>query len=372
MARVVHKAVLPLLLLTLLSGCATVPLDSARRNFNTGRLAEADQDLATLPPNADKVMNLMERGMIRHLRCDYTNSTADWLQAVKLLKELETHSVTKAGASLLVNDNMLAFRGYPYERTYLHVYLGKNYLAQGLWEDAGVEARAIALALEKLDGFPDDAFSHYFAAVCLELCGDDSNAAMQYRQAARVAPGAGIDDRTGRFLPPSGVSNAPPATLAQKPGPELICFLDFDGVNGIVPDHADLYAGGVYLGSSRTLSNTLELEVASSEKMMPRRTAKTLGRLALKGAIALAASAKDSDLGNMVWLFLLATEAEDMRRWSTLPTKLAVARVPCPEQLANVEIDYMSIAGISLKRVPLPHPLTRRGRLYISLCRDYP
>ena len=142
MARVSHKTVLPLLAALSLAGCATVPLDSARRNFNVGRLEEADQELATLPNNADRVLNLMERGMIRHVRHDYTNSTKDWLEALRIEKGLETHSVSKAGASMVVNDTLLNFRGYPYERTYLHVFLAKNYLAQGMWGEAGGEGGA--------------------------------------------------------------------------------------------------------------------------------------------------------------------------------------------------------------------------------------
>lgn len=364
-----YRSLLCLILAGLLPGCATVPLDSARRNFNTGKLEEADRDLATLPDNADTVMNLMERGMIRHVRRDYTNSTLDWQRALRLETELETHSASRAGASMLVNDTVLNFRGYPFERTYLHLYLARNYLAQGLWEDAAVESRAIALAMQNLDGFPDDAMSHYMAGFGLELCSDFSNAALQYRQVARLAPWAGIDERSGRFLQPGNTNQAP----ALPPGScELVCLIDFDGGNGMVPHHADLYTGDQFLGTSRTLSDILDLQIASSERMQLRHTAKTLGRLALKGAIAMAAAAKDSDLGNMVWGMLLAMETEDLRRWSTLPVRLAVARVTCPEHLQEVSIDFKTASGITIKRVTLLPPLLRRGRIYVAECRDHP
>ena len=38
------------------AGCATVPLDSARREFNSGRLDKADQALASLPEGKEMVM----------------------------------------------------------------------------------------------------------------------------------------------------------------------------------------------------------------------------------------------------------------------------------------------------------------------------
>jgi hypothetical protein len=370
MAWVSHKTILPLLALVLSAGCATVPLDTARRNFNAGRLDEADLNLATLPPNSDTILNLMERGMIRHLRHDYTKSTADWLEAVRLEKELETHSASKAATSMLVNDSLLDFRGYPFERTYLHVFLAKNYLAQGLWSDAGVEARSIALRMEKLEGFPDDAFSRYLAAFCLELIGDDSNAAMQYRQVAKLVPGAGLDAKTGRFLPLNALTNG--LSAPARIGSELVCFLDFDGEYGTIPDVADIYADGKYLGSSRTLVNILSLESASSERMAARRTAKKIGRLAMKGAIALAASARNDDLGAMLWMMLLATETDDFRHWETLPCKLAVARVPCPETLTEFQVEFRSAYGGVVKRMTIRHPISRKGRTYVSLCRDYP
>jgi len=370
MAWVSHKTILPLLAIMVAAGCATVPLDSARRNFNAGRLDEADNNLASLPPDSDIVLHLMERGMIRHLRHDYTNSTADWLEAIRLEKALETHSASKAAASMLVNDSLLNYRGYPFERTYLHVFLAKNYLAQGLWSDAGVEARSIALRMEKLDGFPDDAFSRYIAAFCLELCGDDSNAAMQYRQVAKLAPGTGLDEKTGRFVPLNAPTNG--LALPQQAGSELVCFLDFDGEYGVIPESADLFANGKYLGSSRTLVNILGLESASRERVEARRTAKQLGRLALKGAIAMAASSKNDDLGSLIWLLLLATETEDLRHWETLPCKLAVARVPCPENLTEYQVDFKSAYGTVVKRMIVRYPIARKGRTYVSLCRDHP
>lgn len=350
-------------------GCTTVPLDAARRDFQAGRLETADRTLAGMPSNAYTVLNLMERGMIRHVRGDYTNSTADWLAAVRLEKALETHSAARAGASMLLNDNLLDFRGYPYERTYLHVFLAKNYLAQGLWEDAAVEARAIARQMEKLDGFPDDAYSHYVAGFCLELCGDFSNAAMQYRQVARILPECGIATATGRF-PGLGLSSSPVA--APEPGCELVCFLDFDGHYGMIPESATLYSNGKVLGTSRTLVNVLQLEAASQKRMELRRTAKAVSRLALKGSLAVAAGTKNDDLGALLWLLLLATEQEDLRRWETLPARMAVARVPCPENLTEFQIEFQGYNGISLSSRTVVHPLVRKGRIYVSFCRDHP
>jgi hypothetical protein len=347
-----------------------VPLAKARQDFNHGRFKEADETLANLPGDQDKVLHLMERGMIRHVRQDYTNSTADWLAAVNLEEELETHSITKAGASLVVNDSTLAFRGYPYERTYLHVYLAKNFLAMGQWAAAGVEARRVALKMENLDGFPDDAFSHYLAGFCFELCGDDSNAAMQYRLAAKLAPESGLDAGTGRFRPIHSPTNEPVVITSNTM--ELVCFLDFDGQSGIMPYSAAIYADGKLLGTSATLTSISHLQFASNDRMTNRRAAKTITRLLIKSALTVAAWSQDEDLGMFTAMLLLALENEDLRRWTTLPEKLAVARVPCPSELKAFEVEFKSYSGQTSKRVTVKSPLWRKDRFYIALCRDNP
>lgn len=346
------------------------PIDSARREFGYGHLEAAEKLLVDDNAHQNKVLLLMERGMVRHLRHDYTNSTADWLEAVRIEKELEVHSASKAGASMVVNDSVLNFRGYPYERTYLHVYLAKNYLARGLWEDAGVEGRNIALRMHDLDGFPDDAYSHYIAAVCLELSGDDSNAAMQYRLAAKLAPNAGIEETTGRFKPPSVGTNTPPKLPFT--GTELVCLLDLDGRNGMIPDQAEIYADGKRLGSSRTLTDLGLLQMESASRMAARHTTKTLSRIALKGTIASIVGSQNKDLGNLLWLLLFATETEDTRRWETLPSRFAVARVPCPANLTQFEVELKGYGGTTLRRIMVKEPLTKRGRIFVSFCRDYP
>ena len=240
----------------------------------------------------------------------------------------------------------------------------------GMWGDAGVEARSIALQMEKLDGFPDDAFSHYLAGFCLELCGDDSNAAMQYRQVAKLAPECGIDASTGRFYPPNAPTNRP--ILLVSNSTELVCFIDIDGQSGLLPYSADIYANGKLLGTSRTLASLYQLQTASSERMATRRAAKSFSRVLVKGALTVAAWSRDENLGLLTGLLLFALEDNDLRRWETLPSKLAVARVPCPPDLKQFDVELRSYSGQSVSRITVTAPISRKDRIFVSLCRDQP
>lgn len=361
-------AVIAILVAAWGGGCATVPIDSARRHFEANDLERAEQDLAAIPADRDQIMHLMERGMIRHLLGDYADSTADWLHAVRLEDQFETHSASKAGASMLVNDTVLDFRGYPYERVYLHVFLARNYLAQGLWDDAAVEARNIIRRLEQRDGFPDDPYSRYVAGLCLELTGD-SGYELQYRTASALLEGqARVDAATGRLLPAG--TNAPPP--ARPASPELVCLIDLDGGPGWTPDSAEIRVGDRVLGATHTLTVLSRLEWESSQRMAARRMTKQVARIAVKESIAAAVEYQNKDLGELLRVLLLAMEAPDERHWRTLPRKLAVVRCPCPADLKRFDVVFRNSAGAALRRLTVTAPLTRRDRVFVSMCRDTP
>jgi hypothetical protein len=368
MRRTLRILIAACLAVSLGAGCSTLPSDDARRHFRAGDLEQAEQTLSNIPADRDQVMHLMDRGMIRHLRSDYAGSTADWLQAVRLEDQLETHSATKAGASMVVNDTLLAFRGYPYERTYLHVFLARNYLAQGMWDDAAVEARSIIRQLERRDGFPDDAYSRYLAGLCLELTGD-AGAELQYRTAASLWSGLQrIDAPTGRFV--AADTNAPPP--ARSTGNELVCLIDLDGSGASVPDYAEIHAGGQYLGVTHTLTRVGQLERESSQQMAARRMTKQITRIAFKETLASAVASENKDLGNLLRVLLFAMEVPDERHWATLPLKLAVARLPCPRGLTQFEVVFKNASGLTLQRMSVTAPLFRQGRVFVSMCRNTP
>ena len=362
----------------MVAGCATPPLDQARRQFYSGQLAEADTSLATIPADKDQALYLMERGMVRHLRHDYEGSSRDWLQAAQVEDKLETQSATKAGASLVVNDTVLAFRGYPYERALLRIFNARNYLARGTWDDAAVEGRNALRVLENLDGFPDDAYSRYMAGLCFELSGDSGGAEFQYRAAAQLDPSLGLDAATGRFMPATGAVVSASAASPPPPEPstglpcELVCLVDIAGTSWApTADYAEIVCNGRTLGISKTLGRVEQLKWASEQRTAVKRAVKTGTRWAVKGALVYLAERKEG-LGMLAAMILFALEAPDTRRWETLPLRLAVARVPCPANLTSFDVLFKNGSGIVLKRVTLTRPMARRDRVFFAFCRDTP
>jgi len=365
----------------LLGGCAAPNLNLARENFYAGNLTLAAQPLDDIPSDhTDRVLYLMERGSVKQAAHDYEGSAADWLAAADLAEWLDYYSVSRGSTSFLVNDKVMAFRGAPYERTLVHTFAATSYMALSLWEDAAVEARNIVDRLDTLDGFPDDAYSHYLAGFCFELVDDSQGAAFQYRAAAALAPHLRIDDSTGAILP----AKAAPAPGGNGPvvrGPELVCFVGIgraptERQSGYKADlarsapYAEIYADDRYLGRSYALTATPTLLADTEKRLAARTTAKTATRVALKEVAAQALESENEVLGDLLRFILFSMETPDTRRWETLPRYLGVARVPCPPDLRSYTVIFKGRTGTTLGRRTVTIPITRRRDTVVSFCRD--
>ena len=380
---------------SLLTGCASVPFEAARENFHRGRLDRAESALAEnepAPDDRDRVLFLMERGTIRQAEGRYADSSADWIAAADRIRQLETYSVSKGAASLVVNDSVQPFRGAPYERALLHAMTAINHFAVANWDNAAVEARRIVDSVDPAvqEGFPSDAFTYYVAGSALELIDDPSNAALLYRKAAAAAPtGVRIDDATGRIaLLPPGVTNAPAAFPPRPPGwtGDLICFVMLgrapDGATDYAPawsaygaTHAEIRIGGTTAGRSVPLADIAWLAAQTDRRVAALKLAKTAARVAIKEVIAESAaqSAGNDAVGDLVRMLLIGLlEHPDLRRWGTLPRSLQVARVPCPPNLRDFEVVLRASTGAELRSIVIAAPLARRRTTWVSFYRDLP
>lgn len=322
---------------------------------------------------------------------DYEESAAVFIRAADRIEELERYSISKGGASLVVNDNVQEFRGTPFERTLLHAFTAKSFLALGAWDNAAVEARRMlnSLSPEVKDDYPDDAYSRYMAGFCLQLQDDPSNAALQFRKAGELTPSLRIDENTGRIHPVNptlgevaGGSNDAEADTGAW-AQELVCFVLMGrSLRGAAaenrwlagePGYAEFYHQGDYLGRSYPLADTVELALATEQIDSTRKAIKTATRIVIKEAIAESVEHEtDSDaLGFLVRLVLIGLlEQPDVRRWESLPRSLQVARLPCPGNLDGFDVAYKNAAGFVYRKQYVRSPISRHRDTFISFCRD--
>jgi len=388
-----------------LSGCGGRNLGSARSDFYSGRLEQAEKVLQEENPDStDMVLVLMERGTVKQALGKFQESSADLIKASELADMLETYSVGRGAASMMVNDTVQSFRGAPFERTYLHDLTALNHLAQGRWEDAAVESRRIIQSLERhtADDYPDDAFSRYVAGFGLEMAGDYSNAQVQYRLAGEIAGNVFIDEHTGFLaLKPqntpeqteshgNSTEKDPEAYISSANstvhgGGHLVCFLLLgrsptgeQAWNSSVPStpyspRAEIFHRGTRLGGSYVLSDTYLLAVTTARKQALKRLAKTAARIAAKESVARAVDDMAQGWGDLVRIILIGMlEKPDFRRWETLPRYMAVARVPCPEDLQDFDLVIRNGKIGRSHKFHITSPISRRGRVFFSFFRSYP
>lgn len=165
--------------------------------------------LATKSPVAprDRLLRALQEGLLLHRAGEYakSNERLEWAEAE--VEARYTRSVSRAAASLAVNDRMIAYRPASAERAMIPFYRMLNYLALGDREGALVESRksnALLAALERDRGAwcDEHGMLQYLAGVVQASGGERNDALVSLRQAERAFDSCG-----------AGAAIAAPATL---------------------------------------------------------------------------------------------------------------------------------------------------------------
>ena len=359
-------------------GCSTPVLNRARSQFYTGHFDEASEVLKDADvAGSDKVLLQMERGMVLHNLGRYDESSHDFISASDELERLRAYSVSQGAASMLINDNVQDFTGFPFEQSLLHAFTAKNHLALGHWDDAAVESRRLIELLkpDRLGKYPEDAYTRYLAGLGFELIDDWSNAQLQYKKAATVCKTAMIGE-SGSFAP----LGKDPSKL-KGDGWQLICLVSAGRVprrrasrqnyiQNAQPVYAEIYADGKKVGRSYILTDTAQLAFTSEQIDAAREAAKTVARVALKDSIADNIEEQDAFLGALAHLILIGLlEQPDRRRWETLPRWLGVARLDLPAKPHKIEAVFRTDA-YQISRVTVSAPIMTRRKKIVTFVRD--
>lgn len=229
-----HWLLIPLLSLSL-SGCAfnsifiNYPSQIApvKAQLNTDTPMKGVQDVASNISGADGLLYAQEAGRVTQISGDFEASKTYYRAAVSAYLAFDdkaTLSVTDLGAtasSLLINDNVIPYRGPGYERVMLHQYQALNYLFTGDRDGALVEVRRSnqlqsseqaryqksqqsvqAMANGTIDAEVNklgkaagtvtssflNAYSYYTTGLLHEILGEPNDAFIDYRKAAQITP----------------------------------------------------------------------------------------------------------------------------------------------------------------------------------------
>ena len=99
----------------------------------------------------DRFVYFIDAGLAYHYASDITNSNQKLTQAESAADDLFTKSITRAAASLLLNDNVLEYSGEDYEILYTNLFMALNYISANNFDDAFVETKRANAKLNLLE-----------------------------------------------------------------------------------------------------------------------------------------------------------------------------------------------------------------------------
>ncbi len=99
----------------------------------------------------DRLIYYIDAGMVNHYASRIDTSLAKLQLAEEAAEELFTRSISRAAASLLLNDNALEYSGEDYEILYTNLIKALNYIELDRFDEAFVEIRRANLKLDLLE-----------------------------------------------------------------------------------------------------------------------------------------------------------------------------------------------------------------------------
>lgn len=396
----------------LLQSCATSSsLQIARDQFYAG---QHDAALTTLDDgdvsSRDRLLALLDRGVIAHTAGDYDASRDALLQAAELTEDLDRLSVSEQSATLVTSEWASRYRAETSERLWIHSFLMMNFLLLDAPESAAVEARrALQVFDEHRKLLHDDWFTRALIALSFEAAGQWDSAHIEYRRMLDDWNPQGFDEAAAGFLV-SASSNAErlgrsddwqrferarlqaaearASTESHSRSGELVVFVQGGAIprkqpSDIIIDIDTRIAFPFYPprlsaplrlsvdveGQSRPVAITSTTLVDVARRALAERGAslatKQVLRVAAKRGLSDAARKENAALGSVVEALLFLLEQADTRSWETLPAHWAMVRIPLPAGDHTVSLSAWGTGiggGLGSGRVRLESVPIQSGR----------
>ena len=418
-----------------LSGCA------AYRNYDQemqqtidqmaqGNLNEALYLMELHNPWEDKdLLYFMERGAILSAGTNLPKSQEAWRSADRMIFQRE-EAVPSAGMKLLtrfgnemgtmlVNDKLLRYEGYDYEKVMLTTEMALNQLAENdfdgaradikktheretliarqrerQYEEAEEQAKSqgIRLHYKDLQGYPvtildapqvialkngyQSAFSHYLAGFTYEALGERTLAAPGYRQAIELRPGLRFLENALRNLDKPGPTGdeseilivvqagfAPARSSVQVPIPvrlnENLTIIAPISFPVMVPDTLTPPVPSVLVDGKQyplTMINSVtDMAMRTLRDDMPAIISRAMFRANMAALSQAQMNERDPSKASLVVTDPDPFEEADTRTWRTLPDKTLVARLRLKKGLHRVRFPYFRAEDGFTVRVDRSH-----------------
>ncbi|MBF0523229.1 MAG: hypothetical protein HQL24_09265 [Candidatus Omnitrophica bacterium] len=161
---------------------ALAAMEQAQENYGTNNRLLFDMDYA----------------LVLHYAGKYEQSASVFDRAKRAYDELYTVSLSKEGATWLVNDNVAPYRGEDFERVMINIFEALDFAALGNFTEALVEARDVDLKLRLINSqykseeenvYKEDAFARFLMGILYEAQGTAegyNDAFIEYEKAVKI------------------------------------------------------------------------------------------------------------------------------------------------------------------------------------------
>ena len=339
-----------------------------------GELKALDRDGS----EKDRLLVLLDRGMVLHSAGKWAESIAVLAEADRLAAQLDAVSVTEEAGAFLSNERQRAYRGEDFERLMISVLQALNYLELGQDEGALVEVRRVNERLRKMVAeekkpYSQLAIARYLGGVIYEDQREWDSAFIDYAKALELAPGldASLAEPVLRLAKKTGRDDAYRELSQKYPGLAVEALGPGEGQVVVVveagrspekesSDRNDNQLGIVKVpvyrdrGSVPFVQVTLggqtrrALEVTSLARVAQVHLQDRVGRMLLKqvagaavkaGVAATAGAVTNSrELGLLAFFLLNLGNAADLRSWLSLPAEFQLARFRVPAGVHSLRV----------------------------------
>lgn len=370
--------------------CATYQhkVAESRQYLKFGQYDLAEQSLSPLASkdNGDQLVYLLDYAVALQMGGKIKESSLALQKADRLAEFQDYTSLSREAGSLLLNQEMLQYKGDSFEKIYINAYAALNYLELNRLDEALVETRRMNEKYNKLNSedrktFEKNVFGKYLSALIWEANRNWDDAYIAYEETHKLAPdipflaedlirSAKRSQRTEAY---QKWKKAFPQVVEKKEwydkayGELIIIYEQGWGPRKTQVGGQGIYAGGynppilvpvqnTVVGMRAAISGVGEfnsrevydVEQAAIETLQHDYSwlaAKRLGAFATKEIVADQIRQKNEALGAVAWFAMQLSERADLRQWSTLPQTVQLVRVPLKAGEYNVNLQGLLAGG---------------------------
>ncbi|MCM2280436.1 MAG: hypothetical protein NDI61_01160 [Bdellovibrionaceae bacterium] len=398
-------------------GCATYQgkVADARVLIGSGRSEKAIEVLTPLAQqeSKDQLVYMLDLAIALQQAGRFQESAKTLTAAERIADVQDYTSLSKETASLLLNEEMVQYKGDDYEKVLINAINAINFLMLGNLESALVEVRRLnnKLHLYKTEAkrnYEQNPFAYYLGAIIWEADRKYDDAYIAYKKAFELVPNytplhedliraaikAQRPEEVERWQKQFPEVKIRPEWRDPKLGELVVVYQQGWGprkrAHPQSPRVPKLYPVGSFTAQAKVVVEASTEKVAEKtvEKVAEKAVASPFADVAtnsiysveevaiqtlddqyaalvgkrVAGVVAKAVVAdqirqKNALLGDLAWLALNITDRADLRQWSTLPESFQIARVYLKPGTYQVSLKGLSSSGAETGEDMEPRPV---------------